>query len=225
MSIANDLATVQESVAQACRDAGRDPAAVRILGACKTMPVDRIRAALDAGQTLLGENRAQDLRDKAPQLATHSTVPEWHFIGRLQRNKVKYVVPWATLIHTVDSLPLAQAIADKAQRKVSALVQVNVGQDPAKAGVQPADALEFCRAVHAMDGIELKGLMTMPPMTDDPDESAPFFAQLAQLAQTARADGLPMEVLSMGMTRDYRVAIAEGSTLIRIGTAIFGARN
>jgi len=223
-SIAARIMGVRGRIDQACHDAGRDPATVRLLAASKTQTPDTIREVLDTGQILLGESRAQSLRDKAPTLATHSPAPEWHFIGRLQKNKVKYVVPWATLIHTVDSLPLAETIAGRTSHEIGVLVQVNTGDDPAKGGVSTADALALCRQVHAMPGLDLRGLMTMPPLTDDPAESAPCFQALADLAAQARAEGLPVHELSMGMTADFPVAIAAGATIIRIGTAIFGAR-
>ena len=224
MSIADQVALVRADVAAACLATGREPAAVRVLAAAKTMPIERIRDALDAGQTLLGENRAQDLRDKAPQLAAHSPPPEWHFIGRLQRNKVKYVVPWATLIHTVDSLDLAEAIANRASAPIGVLVQVNTGNDAAKGGALPEQALDLAASIHALDGIDLRGLMTLPPWTDDPTDSLEHFQTLADLAAEGRARGLPLTELSMGMSRDFHQAIAAGSTMVRIGTAIFGAR-
>jgi len=224
VSIAEQVAQVRADVAAACLAAGRDPGATRVLAAAKTMPLDRIRAALDAGQTLLGENRAQDLRDKAPHLAAHDPAPEWHFIGRLQRNKVKYVVRWATLIHTVDSLALAEAIASRAPGPIGVLVQVNTGNDVAKGGAAPEQVLDLAATIHDLDGVDLRGLMTLPPWADDPTETLEHFQTLADLAAQGRANGLPLTELSMGMSRDFKQAIAAGSTIVRIGTAIFGAR-
>ena len=225
MTIADRIANVHQEVAQAALDCGRSPDTVRVLGACKTKPVELIREALLHGQTLLAENRAQELRDKAPLLAAHTPPPEWHFIGRLQKNKVKYVVPWATLIHTVDSLPLAEAISGRAPRLIGALIQVNTGGDENKAGVRSVDALDLAHRVNALDNLEVRGFMTMPPMTEDPEDCAPFFAEVAELAARGQAAGLPTVEVSMGMSRDYRVAVRQGSTIVRIGTAIFGARN
>ena len=224
MSIADRIRTVHDEVAEACRAAGRDPAEVRVLGACKTKPVDLIREALTAGQTLLAENRAQELRDKAPLLASHSPAPEWHFIGRLQKNKVKYVVPWAQVIHTVDSIELARAISSKAPRNIGVLVQVNTGADVNKGGVTPQEAIALAKDVQQLENLTARGFMTLPPMTEDPEDCAPYFAEVNDLAKRGRADGLQTDILSMGMSRDYRVAIREGSTVVRIGTAIFGAR-
>ncbi len=225
MSIADRIRTVHDEVANACQEAGRDPADVRVLGACKTKPVELIREALTAGQTLLAENRAQELRDKAPLLASHSPAPEWHFIGRLQKNKVKYVVPWAQVIHTVDSIELARAISSKAPRSIGVLVQVNTGADANKGGVKPHEAIAIAKDMQQLENLTVRGFMTMPPMTEDPEDCAPYFAEVADLAARARGYGLQADILSMGMSRDYRVAIREGSTVVRIGTAIFGSRS
>ncbi len=225
MSIAERIARVHAEVAQAAIDAGRDPSSVAVLGACKTKPVELIREAIDAGQTLLGENRAQSLRDKAPLLASHSPAPDWHFIGRLQKNKVKYVVPWASMIHTVDSLALAEAISARAPNPLGVLIQINTGADEAKGGVQSRAALDLAKDIERLDKLTVRGFMTLPPMTDDPEDCAPFFTEVSALAEAGRAAGLQTDVLSMGMSRDHRVAIRCGSTIVRIGTAIFGARD
>ena len=224
MNIAERIRSVHHDVATACTEAGRDPLEVRILGACKTKPVELIRQALNAGQTLLAENRAQELRDKAPLLASHSPAPEWHFIGRLQKNKVKYVVPWAQIIHTVDNIDLGRAISSRAPGNIGVLVQVNTGADANKGGVAPKDAIDLAKELQQLENITARGFMTLPPMTEDPEDCAPFFAEVNDLAERGRADGLQTDILSMGMSRDYRVAIREGSTVVRIGTAIFGAR-
>ena len=225
MSIADRIARVHAEVAQAAVDAGRDPASVAVLGACKTKPVDLIREAIDAGQVLLGENRAQSLRDKAPLLASHSPPPDWHFIGRLQKNKVKYVVPWVSMIHTIDNLALAEAINARAPGPIGVLIQVNTGEDAAKGGVSSQAALALAKDIDRLDKLTVRGFMTLPPMTEDPEDCAPFFSEVAALAQEGQAAGMHTDVLSMGMSRDHRVAIRCGSTIVRIGTAIFGARD
>jgi pyridoxal phosphate enzyme (YggS family) len=225
LSIADRIEQVHREVAQAALDCGRDPSDVRVLGACKTKPVDLIREALASGQTLLAENRAQEMRDKAPLLAAHSPPPEWHFIGRLQKNKVKYVVPWVQIIHTVDSFALAEAISTRAPNNIGVLIQVNTGDDTNKGGVHVSEALNLAKQIEQLDSLTVRGFMTVPPMTDDPEDCAPFFAEVADLALRGRADGLLTDTLSMGMSRDYRVAVREGSTIVRIGTAIFGARD
>lgn len=225
MSIADRIARVHAEVAQAAVDAGRDPASVAVLGACKTKPVELIREAIDAGQVLLGENRAQSLRDKAPLLASHSPPPDWHFIGRLQKNKVKYVVPWVSMIHTIDNLALAEAISARAPGPIGVLIQVNTGEDAAKGGVSSSAALALAKDIDRLDKLKVRGFMTLPPMTEDPEDCAPFFSEVAALAQEGQAAGMQTDVLSMGMSRDHRVAIRCGSTIVRIGTAIFGARD
>lgn len=225
MSIADRIAAVHHDVAEAATACGRNPNDVRVLGACKTKPVDLIREALNHGQTLLAENRAQEVRDKAPLLAAHSPAPEWHFIGRLQKNKVKYVVPWVNVIHTVDSLALAEAISRRSPGPMGVLIQINTGGDLNKGGVPSTEALSLAKQIHALDKLEVQGFMTLPPMTTDPEECTPFFAEVAHLAALGRAEGLPTTTLSMGMSRDYKVAIREGSTIVRIGTAIFGSRD
>ena len=225
MSISDQIAAVHRAVAQAAIEAGRAPDSVRVLGACKTKPVELIRDAIDGGQRLLGENRAQALRDKAPLLASHSPAPEWHFIGRLQKNKVKYVVPWAQLIHTVDSLQLAEAISQRAPHAIGVLIQVNTGGDTAKGGVPAHQAVDLAKSIQRLDKLTVRGFMTMPPMTDDPEDCAPFFKEVQELGQAGQLAGLETTELSMGMSRDYGVAIRCGSTIVRIGTAIFGARS
>ena len=135
------------------------------------------------------------------------------------------MVPWAHIIHTIDSLALAQEIARRAPGPIGVLIQVNAALDPAKAGVTPDETLPLCREVDALDNITVRGLMTIPPMTEDPESCAPFFAEVSHLAGLGRAEGLQTDILSMGMSRDYSVAIREGSTMIRVGTAIFGSRD
>jgi pyridoxal phosphate enzyme (YggS family) len=225
MSIAKSIDSVHAAVAQAAIAAGRTPDSVQVLAATKTQPVEALREALFAGQILMAENRAQALRDKAPLLAANSPPPQWHFIGRLQKNKVKYVVPWAKLIHTVDNLALAEAISNKSPGPMGVLIQVNTGGDTAKGGVAPKLALDLAKDIAGLDKLTVRGFMTMPPMTENVEDCAPFFSALADLGQQGLAAGLKTEVLSMGMSRDYAVAIRCGATLVRIGTAIFGTRN
>jgi pyridoxal phosphate enzyme (YggS family) len=212
--IAERLAEVRAGIAAACRAAGRDPASVTLLAVSKTVDAARCREMVAAGQPLLGENYAQELRDKAP------AVPgaRWHFIGPLQRNKVKYVVGTAELIHSVDSIALAQEIGKQAEKRglvQRCLAQVNVAGEAQKSGCAPGElaALLASFGPHA----RCDGLMTIPPLEGDP---RPHFAALAALA---KQHGLVE--LSMGMTADYPAAIAEGATLVRVGTALFGARS
>ena len=207
--------------------AGRPPDAARLLLATKTQPPERIAAALAGGHRLIGENRAQELRDKAPALA--GLAPEWHFIGPLQKNKIKYVVGTAALIHSVDSLELGEAIAAEARRRApggvqDVLLQVNIGREPSKAGASPEAALALAAALAALPGLRLRGLMAIPPAEEAPAAARAWFDAVAALAEAGRARGLELPELSMGMSGDYGEAVAAGATLVRLGTAVFGAR-
>lgn len=211
MGIAENLAAIVATL----------PEGVRLVAVSKTRPAADVREAMAAGQLRFGENYAQELRDKADEVGPG---PEWHFIGSLQRNKVKYVVGRASLIHDVDSLALAEEIGKRSgPRPTGILIGVNMGEAQ-KSGVPREQVLEFARALTGVAGVELRGLMTIPPPTDDPEGAAPFFAELAELAARGRADGLPLTELSMGMSHDWRVAVRHGATLVRVGSAIFGAR-
>jgi len=238
-TIAERLAQVEARIAAACLAAGRPRDSVRLLAATKTRSPEEIVQGVLAGLDLLGENRAQELRDKfepvAHALPPGTPAPRWHFIGALQRNKVKYVVGRATLIHAVDSLALGEELSRRALEllagaappagpPVGVLVEVNTGGEAAKAGVSPGQALELCERLAALPGLSLQGLMTVPPDTEDPAQATRYFRLLAELAERGRARGLPLHELSMGMSGDLEVAIACGSTIVRVGTAIFGAR-
>ena len=222
------LETIHQRIATAATGCGRNPQTVRLVAVSKTVDVDRVARAIDAGVTVLGENYIQEARDKFNALYDRSV--QWHFIGHLQSNKAKYAVRMFDLIHSVDSLKLAQAI-DKAAAKngkvQDILIQVNISREETKSGTSEADAVELVEAAGRLENIRVKGLMTMPPYYDDPDRARPFFRRLARLAETITArnlSGVAMDELSMGMTGDFEVAIEEGATLVRIGTAIFGAR-
>jgi pyridoxal phosphate enzyme (YggS family) len=216
MSVADNVVDVREQIAEAARSAGRDPDAVTLLAVSKTVPVERVREALVAGQRIFGENYAQELRDKAPKVPG----ARWHFIGPLQRNKVKYVVGVAELIHSVDSESLLDEIAARADRLgvvQRCLVQVNVGDEAQKFGCAIGDVPALVHAFAARPMVRCEGLMCIPPEGVPP---RPFFDNLARLA---REHGL--ETLSMGMSADFVEAIAAGATIVRVGTAIFGARH
>ena len=225
------LDAVRARLDAAVAAAGRDPASVRLLAASKTRPPEDVRAALACGQTLFGENRAQELRDKYDALPDLPL--EWHFIGGLQRNKIKYVVGRAALIHSIDSDKIAEAISERAGQlrdagtlagPVGVLVQINVGEEVSKGGTSLDESLSLARFVHGLPHLALRGLMAIPPFTEDPADAAPFFARMAALAEEGRAAGLPLHELSMGMSHDMEVAIAHGATIVRVGTAIFGER-
>ena len=220
-------------ITQACVASGRDPSEVRLLAASKTRTADDLRAALSVGQLLYGENRAQELRDKSAALRGGRPVPEWHFIGPLQRNKVRYVVGTASLVHAVDSERLATAISNRAvllqeraelDGDVGVLIEVNVGGEASKAGVSPEDALALAAFADALPCVSVRGLMCIPPAVDDPEDSAPYFSKMAALAEEGRGRGLALTELSMGMSGDFEVAVRHGATLVRVGTALFGPR-
>lgn len=224
LTIAQRLREVREGIAAACVAAGRSAEEVTLVAVSKKHGPERIREAYAAGQRDFGENYAQELRDKARVLSDLEEI-RWHYIGRIQSNKARYIVPLAVRVHAVDSVPHAEALARRAAGgRVPCLVEVNLALEASKGGTTEVSALQLCEALHGMDGIDLKGLMTMPPYVDDPEVVAPLFARLAELAAEGRRRGLPLHELSMGMTGDYAVAIRHGATWVRIGTAIFGPR-
>lgn len=222
MTIALRWREVRARVDAACARANRAVTDVTLIAVSKTHPVSAIREALAAGATDFGENYAQELAEKRADL------PElrWHFIGRLQRNKAKLVAGHVVLVHAVDTVELAQELAKRAGGVLQpVLISVNVAGEDTKGGVTPATAPDLARALAAVPGIRLDGLMTMPPPADDPEASRPAFLALAALRDRLAQDlGVPLPVLSMGMSGDFEVAIACGATHVRVGTAIFGAR-
>lgn len=222
MSIAENLDRVRATLREATLAAGRPVDTVRLVAVSKIQPVAAIVEALEAGQVDFGENYAQELRDKAELV----TAPiRWHFIGALQRNKVKYVVGRASLVHDVDNLALAEEIGKRSGTSPTGiLLGVNIGEEPQKSGVLPKDALAMAEAMTRIPGVALRGLMSIPPAVETPEAAAPYFEALADLAARGRAAGLPLDELSMGMSHDYAVAVRYGATLVRVGTAIFGAR-
>lgn len=222
MTIGENLERVRATLREACAAAARPTEAVRLVAVSKIQPVAAIQEAIEAGQVDFGENYAQELRDKAEAIAAPV---RWHFIGALQRNKVKYVVGRAALVHDVDNLALAEEIGKRSGTSATGiLLGVNIGEEPQKSGVLPKDALEMAEAMTRIPGVTLRGLMCIPPAVATPEDAAPYFAALADLAARGRAAGLALDELSMGMSHDYAVAIRHGATLVRVGTAIFGAR-
>lgn len=228
-AVAERLAAVRERVAVAARDAGRDPADVRVLLATKTMPVDVVREALLAGADLLGENKVQELVAKAPGLADLS--PALHVIGRLQSNKVNLALRYADCVQSVDDLDLAERLSRRCEaldRDLDVMVQVNVSAEPTKAGVAPDGAVDLALAVAALPRLRLTGLMTIGAQSRDVGHVAAGFARLRELRDAVRASGAPgtadASELSMGMSGDLEPAVAHGATIVRIGTAVFGDR-
>jgi PLP dependent protein len=227
MTISRNLALINERISAAAVAAGRDPASVRLVAVSKTRPAADIIAAYQAGQTVFGENYIQELVTKLAEV--HEAV-QWHVIGHLQSNKVKYIAGQVAMIHSVDRLSLAQEIDRQWGRlgKVcDVLIQVNISGEATKSGTTEAGAIQLVRECALLPHIRVKGLMTMPPFFDDPDAARPYFAELRRLSHAVDAEriaGVDMAELSMGMSGDFEAAVQEGATLVRIGTAIFGAR-
>ncbi len=228
MAIADNLHAIQARIARACAACNRDPASVRLVAVSKLHPAGMVAEAAAAGQQLFGENYVQELCEKAAQLAQPVT---WHMIGHLQSNKVKYLPGIVSMIHTVDRLSLAEEINRQWQQKQGSpcdiLVQVNVAGEASKSGTTSAAVLDLVRRIAALPFVRVQGLMTMPPFFDDPHAARPYFRELRRLAEQIAAcdiSGVTMRELSMGMSGDFEAAIAEGATLVRVGTAIFGER-
>lgn len=227
MSIQDNLQQIQAHIAAACARAGRDPSTVRLVAVSKTKPAELIDEAAAAGQRLFGESYVQEFVAKTEQVRQ---ALQWHFIGALQTNKVKYLRGKVSLIHSVDRLSLAQEIDrqwSRADAPVDILLQVNLGQETSKAGTEEAALVELANRVAPLEHLRIRGLMTLPPWCDDPQAVRPFFRRLRELAgelDSLRLPGVEMRELSMGMSHDFEVAIEEGATLVRVGTAIFGER-
>lgn len=214
-----NLERVHASIAAACRRAGRSPSDVLLVAVSKTMPIERVAAAIEAGVAALGENRVQEAKEKIESLG--HPVP-WHLIGHLQSNKARDAVRLFDCIQSVDGLDLAAEIDRRAHaegRAVDALVEVNLAEEPQKDGVRPGDLKALLDAMGALGHVRVRGLMAIPPAAEDPEATRPHFRRLRELRDLA---GLAH--LSMGMSADYAVAVEEGATIVRVGTAIFGPR-
>ena len=225
MDIADRLAAVRERIATAERDYGRSPGSVQLLAVSKRQPVAAIRAAQAQGQQAFGENYLQEAADKREALADAPI--EWHFIGALQSNKTRPVAEGFDWVHTIDRLKIARRLSQQrppAMPPLNCCIQVNVSGEASKAGVEPADAAELARSVAELPGLALRGLMTLPEAVMDFAAQRAAFARLRGIQQTLIAEGLALDTLSMGMSNDLEAAVAEGSTLVRLGTAVFGPR-
>lgn len=227
-TIKENLAHVRERIRLACRASARDESSVRLLLATKTVPADRIRVAVAAGETLIGENKVQELKQKMPLL--EGLPVEGHFIGHLQTNKIKDVLKYAHCIQTIDRLDLAEKLDKRLQfegRSIEAMIQVNTSFEESKFGVHPDNAYDLIRAVGKLDTLKIKGLMTIGLFAAEAEKVRPSFALLRSIRDEALSEGiLPPEAneLSMGMSGDLETAIAEGATIVRVGTAVFGKR-
>jgi PLP dependent protein len=232
MSIADNLAHVRDRIATACARCGRDVSTVKLMAVSKTFPADAIRDAYAAGQRLFGENRVQEWSDKRSALADLADL-EMHLIGHLQSNKAGKAAQIFDAVDSIDSLKLLERLNDAAKNKTGALlrvlIEINVGGEEAKSGIAPEspELEQMLTPAASLTNIEVRGLMTIPPFTDDPEGARPYFRQLRELRDQIAARNLSriqMDELSMGMSHDFEVAIEEGSTCVRVGTAIFGAR-
>lgn len=225
---AERLKIVDDNIRRACEKAGRKREDVTLIAVSKTNPAEAVREAILAGQLDFGENKAQEMVSKKAECP--ETV-RWHFIGNLQKNKVKYVVGNAVMIHSVSSVPLAaeiERIAAKKDLKVNVLAEVNIADEATKHGIGREEAVELVKAMAAMPHLAVKGLMCIAPPVDDPEENRQYFAEMRKLLREINAMGIPgvkLTELSMGMSGDYAVAAEEGATFVRVGTALFGARN
>ena len=229
MNIAENVAAVREVMDRAAREAGRDPKEILLLAATKMNDADRVREAIRAGVDLCGENRVQEMLEKQKQGA-YDGVP-LHFIGHLQKNKVKQVVGLAELIHGVDSLPLLETISRVAASRgltQDVLLEVNIGAEASKSGFAPEEIPAALEAASHLPGLRVRGLMAIPPVCSAPEENRPFFLRMKQLFidnSEKKYDNVSMDFLSMGMSGDYAEAIACGANLVRVGSRIFGPRN
>jgi pyridoxal phosphate enzyme (YggS family) len=222
------LESIKERMRHAAESCNRDADSIRLVAVSKTIPAERVKEAIESGVTILGENYVQEARDKFNALAQYPV--SWHFIGHLQSNKAKYAVRLFDLIHSVDSLKLARELHKQAQKvdKVQPiLVQVNISGEGTKSGISAQEAPGLILEISRLESLSIKGLMTMPPYFYQPEKVRPFFAALRKLRDEIKQHAptnVSMQELSMGMTGDFEVAIEEGATLVRVGTAIFGER-
>lgn len=225
--IAENLQQVRNNIVRACQAVGRDPKEVTLVAVSKTKPVELLKEAYDADARVFGENKVQEIMDKYDKLPDDI---QWHMIGHLQRNKVKYIVDKVAMIHSVDSVRLAETIEQEAAKhnvRVPILIEVNVAEEKSKFGVKTEEVLPLIRQISEFPHLEVKGLMTIAPYVENPEENREIFRQLKKLSVDIAAkniNNITMSVLSMGMTGDYEVAVQEGATMVRVGTGIFGER-
>ncbi|MFA5073383.1 MAG: YggS family pyridoxal phosphate-dependent enzyme [Nitrospirota bacterium] len=228
MSIADNYKTVMDKICKAAERAGRESSSIKLVVVTKTVPAENIKAAIEAGAGILGENRVQEAKEKIEQLGK---IAHWHLIGHLQTNKAKYAVQLFDLIHSVDSLDLAKELnrqAAKIGKIQDVLVEVNIAREDSKAGTTVEKVSSLVEEAAPLSNISIKGLMTIPPFLNDPEQVRPYFRILRELSEYIQKKAVPnvsMRELSMGMSNDFEVAIQEGATMVRIGTAIFGERS
>ncbi len=243
MGIAEALTAVQKRIINCAVKAGRNPEEIKLIAVTKTIELQKIIKAVKAGVSIVGENRVQEARDKITELRTclpclptgrrtrqaqiTELKVEWHLIGNLQKNKAKTAVQLFDLIHSLDSVNLAETLDKHSQlieKKQRVLVQVKFSVEETKHGISEENLMKLLEKINGMENIKLEGLMTMPPFFEDPEKTRPYFSRLRQLADKASKQGFSVNELSMGMSNDFEIAIEEGATMVRIGSAIFGER-
>ena len=227
--ISKNLKYLKQSIVKAAKRVGRDPSEIKLLAVTKEQSDVIVTEAIQAGMTLLGENKVQEARGKIEVLGRNGL--EWHFIGRLQKNKVKFIFDLFDLIHSVDSFSLAEAIHKKAQKIGSCmpiLLQINISGEKSKLGINPLNLPEEIKKIAKLEGVKVCGLMTIPPFNSNPENSRSYYVRLRELRDTCSNLNIPrvnLNELSMGMSNDYEVAIEEGATMVRVGTGLFGPRS
>lgn len=226
--IKENLEIVESNIRKACEKAGRERSEVTLIAVSKTKPVEALREAMDCGIRVFGENKVQEMKDKNAVITENL---DWHMIGHLQANKVKYLPGMACMIHSVDNIKLAQEIEKQFAKndiKIDVLIEVNMAAEDTKFGLSPEEVIPFVKEISALPHLNIRGLMTIAPYTEDPESNRQYFRGLRELKDKINSMELlpqPMDTLSMGMTGDYQIAIEEGATFVRVGTGIFGERD
>ena len=223
-SVRENLLRVVERIEKAARKAGRDPEKIKLVAVSKTVETDRIKEAIEAGITILGENYVQEAQKKIEEIGRPVS---WHFIGHLQSNKAKYAIRLFDMIHSLDSIPLAEELnrrAGQADRMMKVMIEVNLSKEATKFGADEEMMLNLAKRIQGLSHLFLEGLMTMPPYFNSPELSRPYYIALRELKGKMAEEGIPMRELSMGMSSDFEIAVEEGATYVRVGTAIFGPR-
>jgi len=224
LTIRDNLLRVRERIERAAQKAGRDPKGIRLVAVSKTVEVARIKEAIEAGVSILGENYIQEAQKKIEDIGKPVS---WHFIGHLQSNKARYAVRLFEMVHSVDSVSLAEELNRRAEqegRVIQVMVEVNLSGEATKFGTDEERVSNLARRIRDLEHLSLEGLMTMPPYFDSPELGRPYYTALRELKEKMIQEGIPMKELSMGMSNDFEIAVEEGATYVRIGTAIFGPR-
>jgi PLP dependent protein len=222
--IKENLLRVMERIEKAAQRSKRDPSEIKLVAVSKTVEAARIKEVIEAGVSILGENYVQEAKKKIEEIGRSVA---WHFIGHLQLNKAKYVIHLFDMIHSLDNIPLAEELsrrAEQADRMIKVLIEINLSGEATKFGTDEGEILNLARRILQLSHLSLEGLMTMPPYFDSPEMSRPYYVKLRELKERLVREGIPMKELSMGMSNDFEIAIEEGATYVRVGTAIFGPR-